>query len=115
MWGVGVANLRRYQDSEVRVIRVKNASSDEHVKAALLASTKCNLRYDYLQLLWIALGTIFGPSWLLQCLNRRKRYICSEVYYDGWLMVGYVLCPGKDLSMITPGDIADSPLVETVA
>lgn len=112
--GVRPASLKKYWDSTVRIIRVKDASGDEQVKAALLGATKCNLRYDYLQILWIVLAKIFGRSWLLEHLHRRSRYICSELYYDSWLMVGYVLCPGKDISMISPEDIANSNLIEFV-
>jgi len=112
--GVRPASLRKYWNSKVRIIRVKDASREEHIKAALLGATKCNLKFDYLQILWILLTKIFGRSWLLEHLHRRNRYICSELYYDSWLMVGYILCPGKDISMISPEDIASSTLIEFV-
>jgi uncharacterized protein YycO len=110
--GVRLHNLRRYDKRgvELKVFKVKNVPDKKRYKAALFAATKCNLKYDYLQLLLIGvLLKLNRPNWakrLAKALNKAtKSYICSEVYYEAWLMVGEVLCPGKDISEITPADL----------
>jgi len=110
--GVKLHDLRSYdrRGVELKVINVKNTSREKQIKAALFAATRCNLWYDYLQFVLIGLILKLNKPNFAKRVNRflnkiTNSYICSEVYYDAWLMVGEVLCPTKDISEITPADL----------
>jgi uncharacterized protein YycO len=111
--GVKLHNLKCSYNKpgvELKIINVKNTSREKQIKAALFAATKCNLGYDYIQFVLIGLILKLNKPNLVKRVNRflykiTNSYICSEVYYDAWLMVGEELCPGKDISEITPADL----------
>lgn len=75
---------------------------------------------------WGNVGKPYNYGWLLQVgweLLRRRRvgvltypaHICSSLVYDCFLYAGVNLIPGHQGVLVTPDDLANSPLLEEVS
>lgn len=112
MWkGVIEARLEKYlkEGNELLVFKVKDASREEHVEAALHSRKYTGWAYGFLQLILIGCVRIWGKKhwWIRQLLLLQntilKKHICSELYEQSWLDTGRDLTPGIDSAEVVPG------------
>jgi uncharacterized protein YycO len=119
--GVRALDLRKLDEKIVDVYRVKNGFEYDADKVISHLVSRLGAKYDWAGVIGLGLmklaSAITGFT-LLRGYNefqKKRDYFCSELVYEAFAEGGLDIVPQVDSADITsPGDIARSPIIESV-
>lgn len=119
--GVRAMDLRKANDKEVDVFRVKAENSFDGGKVLSFLVAHLGAGYDYLGVGW--LGVLKAASWVTggkfqghNAFQIDKDYFCSELVYQAFKEGGLDIVPQvPDADITSPGDIAKSAVLDKIA
>lgn len=116
--GVRALDLRQLNFKEIDIFRVKSTDAYDRAEAVSYLVGRLGSHYDWAGVIWLGLlktlSLLTFITWKpFNYFQKQKDYFCSELVYEAFAKAGLDIVPQVDAADITsPGDIAESPLIE---
>lgn len=96
------------------IYRVRPEYSYDLDKVISYLVDKLNRPYDYLGVAYLGILKVLGLKTRANKWQKDHDYFCSELAKSAFLDGGLDIVPGTDAGNVSPGDIANSPVVEKI-
>lgn len=104
-----------YNPEEMEIFRFKGGLTQcQKMKVVVESGKQLGKIYDYPQLLEYVYEYLFKIRLFDNLLNSKNLIICSELVDDVYDSIGIDLIPDRAEGNVTPGDLANSVLIERV-
>ncbi len=119
--GVRAVDVRRIPMKEVDIYRLKPQYAANKDKVVSYLVGALGSRYDFWGVIWLGLLKIisiltFTGARFHNDFQERRDYFCSELVWEAFAADGLDLVPQTGGSDVTsPGDIAESPMLDKIA
>ncbi len=111
--GIVRANdIRRVKDYDI--FRVKQGYIYDLDDVISYLVDKLNSNYDYLGVIYLGLLKLFQMKKTANAWQKKKDYFCSELLSGGFEYGGLDIAPQIEDDVTSPGDIADSEIIEKI-
>lgn len=98
---------------DLKIRRVTTATAEERTKAAWFAGTKARTPYGLGSLFSIRKSLNDNDPWK-RTIIRSRGVICSQLYFEAWMMVGFLLA-NLPSHRVCPAHLSASTLMHDVA
>ena len=109
---VRAADIRTMTDYDV--FRIKEIYQYNLDKVVSFLVSKLNSKYDYAGVIFLGILKLFRLKKMANKWQKDRDYFCSEILYSAFEAGGLQIVDKETAGVVSPADIANSPIIEEV-